>query len=594
MAENAIIEQSTNFFKKLSLSQKLILGAVFVGMVAGLIWVVSVSNEAEKGVLYSSLEEADAATIVDRLREKNIEYDLKDGGKTIVMEKDLIYETRIELAAEGLPKTSLVGYEIFDKTNLGMSEFVQQLNYRRALEGELARTINSMDEVNKSRVHIVIPEKQLFEKDQKVPTASITLSLNSGRSISRGSVEGIQNLIAGSIEGMDPDNVTVIDQRGKTLSEKKDDISTVAGLTSKQLEQQRNVESHMSSKVQSLLDGVIGPGNSEVRVNAELDFSQLEKTITAYDPETQVERSTQTIEDFDEAVDSVNNSYINFPRDTQITTNPYVNKKSRTKTNTITNYEISQTIEKIVEGTGNINRLTVAAIINGKTEIIDKDGEKSLKYLPREEEEMNNIRTIIKNAVGYDPSRNDQISVINVPFDTSLQEEELNQNLNVPWWKNEDIKKLLILAIVIIITVFVMYRLLRSKQIQDKFRDALQIPGTMGDQQHVGDLEGIRLDDELMMLPAELPEQFLMLGDKDEFNLDAPMFGDDLEAMGKDQLAANAKARLDETPALTEGALMKIELKNKVEQYLDTETDEAVRLIRIMIATDPGDNMFRF
>ncbi len=375
MAESPL-QQARNFWGKLSRIQKLTIAGVVLLATVGIIAVALGTNADSKAVLFSDVDQKDAAVIVEKLKERKIEYELAKNGTAILVPQEAVYETRFALAAEGLPQTGTVGYEIFDKTNLGMSDFVQKLNYRRALEGELSRTVNSIEEVHKSRVHIVVPEKALFDKDQKKPTASVILQLKSGRSVSKINIEGIQNLIAGSVEGMDPGSVTVVDQKGQILSEIPRDKNTLAGMTSTQYELQQKIDQYLTSKAQSMLDGVIGAGNAMVRATAELDFTQIEKTTEDYDPDKQVVRSEQKVDETSRSADSLNY--------------PATNSASQ-RGNVITNYEISKTIEKVVSNGGGIKRLTVAALINGNTKIIEGENP-TLEYKPRTPEQMDQLK----------------------------------------------------------------------------------------------------------------------------------------------------------------------------------------------------------
>lgn len=579
MAKFQILDQFKGFLGKLSLTQKI----VMFGAVAAVIILIFVifnltKTNNEFSILFSSLESGEASKIVQKLKENKIEYKLADNGSSILVEKSKVYETRLTLASEGLPESGTVGYEIFDKTNLGMSEFVQKLNFRRALEGELARTISSIDEVKKARVHIVIPERALFDKDQKKTTASVTLHLKSGRSVDKIDIAGIQNLVSSSVEGMSTKDVIVVDQKGNVLSKKPADEGTLAGLTSQQYEQQKNVESYLSGKVQSMLDGVLGNGNSEVRVNAELDFTQIEKTVTDFDPEKQVARSEQSISENSESIDSL--SY------------PTVSM-SKNQSNQISNYEIPKTVERIVKEIGNVKRLSVAALINGTTKVVDKNGQKVIQYIPRSDEEMQKLTEIVKNAVGYDQLRNDQISVINVPFDNTYLEEELKESLPKNWWEyNENIKILFLIA-AILIAIFLMYRLLNSKQIKEKIRIAYALPenGMMPadgfSENEKVELDNTLLDDDyLMLLPAELPDQLLLEGTPPDRQLvkndlagqpfpNASMMefrGDSIEA--------------PEVSSLGEEAILKLEIKRKIKEYMEANTLEAVKLLRSMIHSD--------
>ncbi len=587
MAKQTFIEQSKNFLTRLTSAQKFIFGFAIILVVGILLAIILSASKKNFGVLYNSLDPQDAAKIVEILNEKQISYELSDNGTTILIERSKIYETRLQLASEGLPQTSIVGYEIFDRTNLGMSEFVQKLNYRRALEGELARTISSVQEIEKARVHIVIPEKALFEKDQKPPTASVILTLKSGRGISPSSIYGVQNLVAGSIEGMSTENVTVVDHKGKVLNEQRLDVTSIAGITAQQHEQQRKVELYLSDKVQSMLNEVLGPGNSQVRVNTELDFTQKETTITDFDPEKQVERSTQTIEETHETSDSL---IVNSSGDVVQSVVPYANLK-KSQSNIIANYEIPKTVEHIVQEVGKLKRLSVAVVVNGTYKVAEQNNQKSLQYIPRNEEEMQKLTEIVKNSIGYDPTRNDQVSVINVPFDSRYEEEELLKFEEVPFWKNPDIQKLMLLGAIILVTLFIMFRLLRAKDISEKMGGALLLPAKSFqdslEQEGLTDIELVGED--TLLLPPEFPEPLLLetVKEQEEFLTPVGIAGRPLHDKAK--LTELARAKLEGSPELTEDALMKLELKKRVQSYLEYETENAVKLVRILLSQEQDE-----
>ncbi|MCX6138823.1 MAG: flagellar basal-body MS-ring/collar protein FliF [Ignavibacteriales bacterium] len=257
--------QLASFFERLSLKQKLVLAGVTIGAVAGIIAMVTVVNRPAYGTLFGNLAAEDASKIVEKLKEKSVPYTLDDGGKTVLVPKQQIYELRLSLAAEGIPHSSVIGYEIFDRTNLGVSDFVQKINYRRALEGELARTILQLEEVEGARVHIVVPEKALFKEDEKQTTASVVLKLKSGKPLKRETIQGIGHLIASSVEGLETNNVTIVDSRGVLLSDNSQ-TNSLSALSSTQYELQQKVESYLTKKAQSILEGAVGNGNALVQV----------------------------------------------------------------------------------------------------------------------------------------------------------------------------------------------------------------------------------------------------------------------------------------------------------------------------------------
>lgn len=569
MAKEGIFGQISNFFSKLSLSQKIVLFGVTFAALFGLIYlVVQTSTKVEYATLFTQLDPAEAGKIVEKLKEKKIPYKLEDNGSTILVDKNKVYDTRLTIAAEGLPESGIVGYEIFDKTNLGMSEFVQKLNYRRALEGELAKTISSLNGVKKARVHIVIPEKALFEKEQKFPTASVTLQLAGDNVLSRLNIQGIQNLVASSVEGLTPNNVTVIDHRGRIISESEVDPNSVLGKTQTQHEQQIRVEQYLTNKVQSLLDGVIGPGNSEVRVSAELDFTQIEKTITDFNPDRQAIRSEQSSTQSSRTVDS-----LQYPAPNRTVENA----------TTVTNYEIPQTVEKIVNGVGTIKRITVGALINGTYKVVEKDGKKQIEYIPRSEEEIKKLEDIVKNAVGFDPNRNDQISIVNVPFDTQVPEPEILAP-PTPWYLQPEYLRLWGLLAAILVTVLLVSLLFRSRQVKETTRLAMALPEPRKlieeEKEDIErELEGLRrTDEQLLFLPTEMPEQLLLT--EETGGVTIPEESVDLSIIKKPSV------RLAETPAFTEEAIMKREIRERIKEFIDTNPTEAAKLVRMYLAQE--------
>lgn len=551
--------QIKGFLAKLSRGQKIVIGSVVLVAAVTLAYVLFSTSQPQMGVLFSDLQEKDVAMITEKLRDRQVPYELADKGKTILVPTDVLYDTRINLASEGLPQSSVVGYELFDKANLGMSDFMQKLNYRRALEGELSRTIITLQEVDKARVHLVVPEKALFEQDQKAPTASVVLQLKAGRRVNKVNVEGIQNLVASSVEGMDPGAVTVIDQRGKILSEPTKDDKSLAGLSSTQYELKQKIDEYFTARVQSLLDEVVGVNNAVVRVNAELDFTQTEKTIEDFDPDRQVVRSEQTISEQSQSQDSL--SY------------PSVNQQAQ-RGNTITNYEISKTVQKIVGEVGGIRRLSVATLVNGKTKVVeDANGEPQVEYTARTQEELDQLKQIVRNAVGYDPSRNDQISVVNVPFDTSLQDQELPQT-GMQWTPQEIAEKVVIL-IAMLLAVWMIRKLIASPQVRRRIEQVFA----------PSELEKQRI--ELARSTAER-QQLLLKGLTEETIASLP------EPLSMSELTARSKSQfeLPEGPENSQEALLRQEMKQRVQRYLSEKPEEASRLLKSFLrqsgSNEPG------
>ncbi len=398
-----IFERAKQFWGGLTNTQRAVLAG---SAVVTLILFVAFFNWASKPTytaLFTNLDPKDASTIVEQLRSKKISYELRDGGTTILVPQEKVYELRLELAGQGLPGAGTVGYEIFDRNNIGITDFVQKVNYRRALEGELARTISTLAEISAARVHIVVPEPSLYATEQKEPTASIALRLRPGARLTPIQVQGIANLVASSVEGLKPENVTIVDSYGNILSVRKEQ-ETLATLTASQLQLQQQVEAYLTEKVSSLLDGVVGAGHSRVRVTAELDFSQLERTQEMYDSENPAVRSQETT--VEETPSGQNGG------------------GTGRRESSITNYELNRTVERVVQAPGTIRRVTVAVVVDGNYEPVKgPDGKETLQFVPRPQGELDKIVSLVQNAIGYDPKRGDRVEVTCLPLQVREESE---------------------------------------------------------------------------------------------------------------------------------------------------------------------------
>lgn len=396
-------EALTSFLNQLSFQQKLIIGGSAVITAVLIIVLITFLNEPSYSPLYSNLASEDASKVVEYLSTQKIPYKIEDNGSSIKVPKDKLYETRLALAGRGIPASGTIGYEVFDKSTMGMSEFMQKLNYKRALEGELARTILGQEGVTGVRVHIVVPERAIFKDEQKQPTASIVLKLKENFSLDKANCVSIVNLVASAVEGLSSNSITLIDTHGRLLW-KESGENSISFSSTKQYEIKNSVESYLAQKAQSLLDNVLGYGNALVQVNAELNFDQVEKTMESYDPDQQVVVSEQTMRS-NNSGKSVSDTSAQF------------NESSTT------NYEISKTIQRVVEGTGNIERLSVATVINDVPKEVKKGDIIETVYEPRPAEQMKKLEELVKNAVGLNIERKDQFSLVNFPFETKQDNE---------------------------------------------------------------------------------------------------------------------------------------------------------------------------
>lgn len=396
-------------FRAMDANRRFLAISIVVGLIVGTLAVGMWVRHITYGVLYSRLPADEAGEVIDQLDQMKVSYKISDGGNAIMVPVNQVHDLRLRLAAAGLPRGGSVGFEIFDKSNLGVTDFLQKVNYRRALEGELAKSISSLAEVSAARVHIVLPENRLFSEDQKPTTASVILKVGAVR-LDRGKVAGITHLVASAVEGLEPGRVTVLDQNGNLLSS-GDDESLANGASNSQLELQKNVENYLQDKAQSLLDGVLGAKRSIVRVNAQLNFEQAEKTIEEYDPDNLaiVSQQTTTEKTKDNATTPEGGGQ---------------GGEGTTETN-LTNYEVSKTVQRIVSAVGTIERLTVSVIVDGVPQAAGAaGGDTAPAMMPRSQEELDNIGALVKAAVGLQPDRNDHIEVLSVPFDNTGMEEE--------------------------------------------------------------------------------------------------------------------------------------------------------------------------
>ncbi|HYD43934.1 MAG TPA: flagellar basal-body MS-ring/collar protein FliF [Phenylobacterium sp.] len=388
-----------------------------IGVIAALAAVFMNLGQQPKALLYSNLDMKEAASITQALDQAGVKYEAKGDGTTIMVPRDEVASTRLMLSGKGLPTSGSVGYELFDNASaLGQTDFVQQLNRQRALEGELARTIRSLDGVTFARVHLVLPKRQLFEEEAEAPSGSVTIGVG-GREPNPEQVRAVQNLVAGAVPNLKPDRVTVVDQHAKTLSAANDGEIAGAAADSRRSE----VEQRMAQRIRQLVEGVVGPGKARVNVSAELEMAQVTTSEERFDPDGQVVRSEQTNEESGSESQADDSGQVsagqNIPGSAptlgQI---PLTSSNNRTNQST-TNYEISKTVRTETTAPGDIKRLSVAVAVDGVTAV--GAGGKPGAYTPRSAEEMQRIEQLVRAAMGFSADRSDQVSVVNVRFPTT-------------------------------------------------------------------------------------------------------------------------------------------------------------------------------
>lgn len=368
----------------------------------------------EKALLFSNVEIGEASEITQRLEQANIPYELSADGGAILVARSRALEARMMLAEDGLPSRGSVGYEIFDRQDaLGATQFQQNINRLRALEGELARTIASIEGVRSARVHLVLPERRLFEREQQAPTASIVIAATSP--LTQGQVRAVRNLVAGATPGLSPQRITILDEDGRLLAAAESDDSAAAaeGLDARQAA----AEERIRKTVQDIVDGIVGPGAARVQVSAEMDFSRVTQNSETFDPEGRVVRSTQSVEENTDEQEREANAGATAARNLPDAANGEGEAGSRntaTRSEETVNYEISKTVKtEVLEG-GRIRRLSVAVAVDGVT-TPGAEGQPP-QWAARDAAEMERITALVRSAVGYDEARGDRVEVVSVRF----------------------------------------------------------------------------------------------------------------------------------------------------------------------------------
>ncbi len=394
--------------------KKLVFLTLLVIAISAVILLITWAQAPTYQVLYTNLQPQDAGAIVAKLQEMKVPY--KTNATSILVPAEKVYDLRLQLASMGLPRGGGVGFEIFDKVGFGTTEFVQKINLKRALQGELARTIRSLQEVEDCRVHLSIPEKSIFVTDEEPASASVLVKLYPGVKLNKKQIVGITHLVASAVEGLEPENVTVVDDRGNVLSTKEDEV---AMLTTSQLEYQQAVERDLEKRVISILEPVVGKGKVRAKARVNIDFTKVEETKEFFDPDGQVVRSEQKLieQKNTPSAQGVPGVQSNLPGK-KTTRAGSLSTGSVKQTQTI-NYEISKVVSHVVSPVGKIKKLSIAVIVDGKY-IKDKSGKE--KYIPRSEEEIASYEDLIKKAVGFSEERGDEIKVLNMPFRTEKAE----------------------------------------------------------------------------------------------------------------------------------------------------------------------------
>ncbi len=407
--------------KNLSPGRLASLSAIIIFLISFFAYIATQMNSVDYAVLYTDLELEDAKQIVARLDAANIKYRLTKNGTEVMVPQDQVNKMRVDTAEIALAsKGSNVGYEIFDNTDaLGSTNFVQNVNLIRALEGELARTIRSVDNIKSARVHLVLPKREMFSREEQPPSASVVIKTAKGK-LSLKEIQSIQKLVAAAVPKLEVKNVAIVDSAGNLLTNNYEDEEMQNNATNEvmRLEQERK----LAQKVQNLLEKTVGPGKAQAQVNIEMDFDQVVTNEEIYDPDSQVVRSQATITE--EGITNSGERPVsvaqNIPNGDTVTPGAgLLNQNSKTE-ETI-NYEISKVVRNKVKNAGTVKRLTIAVMVDG---IYERDAEGKRVYRDRTKDEMEQLTALVKSAVGYDANRGDVVEVENMKFASISEEPE--------------------------------------------------------------------------------------------------------------------------------------------------------------------------
>ncbi|MGA1861415.1 flagellar basal-body MS-ring/collar protein FliF [Deferribacter thermophilus] len=419
MALNDFINQFKTVFKNLTLFQKISIISATIAVFLTILILVIWANKPVYKTLYSNLSSDDAAKIVEELKNGKVPYKLENNGKTILVPEKDVYDLRLSLAQKGLPTGGSAGFELFDKSSFGISEFAQNVNYQRAVQGELARTIKSLDEVEDARVHLTLPKERIFVSEDTAPKATVVLKFRNGANISRENIKAIASLVSGAVKGLTIDNVQIIDTKGRLLSEFLSKDYEPLLLTQTQLEYQKHLEKNLENKINSILTRVLGPDNAVAKVTAEIDFTKKVISKEEYDPNP-VLRSQQTVEieskNSPNAPGGVPGVSSNLAEPTNINGG---SNSEYSKAETTQNFEVGKTVINEEKPIGELKKITVAVLLNDK-KVVKQEGKKSkVEYVQWSPDEIDKIKKLIESAAGINPERGDRIEVSNISFDTA-------------------------------------------------------------------------------------------------------------------------------------------------------------------------------
>ena len=481
---NALVDT----IKSLGVVRVALIAAVGAATLGFFVYFAGNLTKPKMSLLYSELDQSDSAAIVSHLETAGVPFELSPDGRRIMVPNEQVARMRLSMAEAGIPNGGSVGYEIFDQSGeLGSSSFVQNINHLRALEGELARTIRSLGNIQNARVHLVLPQRELFSRERNEPSASIVIRLAGSSRLSNSQAASLQQLVAAAVPRLEPDRVSIIDHRGRMLARTTtgDDATDLANDAE---EMRLNVEQRLSKSAEDLLERTLGTGNVRVTVSAELDFDRITESSETFDPDGQVVRSTQTIEENEQDQDGEGQDPVTVGNNLPDADLPQLgggptSTSSASRIEETVNYEISKVVRSHVRESGAIRRLSVAVLVNGNYVPDEND---QLIYSPRSEEELLQIEELVKSAVGYNEQRGDLIEVANMQFAdlTNMNQTLAESDLIFGLEKQEVMRlaELLVLGLVAALVLLLVVKPLLSRLLEPVPAIAGDVGGALADE----------------------------------------------------------------------------------------------------------------
>jgi len=465
------------------------LAATGIAVLGFFIFLSSRLSSGGMALLYGDLDPQDSGQIIQTLQSKNIPYDIKAGGKQIFVPGDQVLQLRVSLAESGLPGGGSVGYEIFDNNQgIGTTNFVQNINLVRALEGELARTIGAMRNVRGARVHLVMPRRELFSREKQEASASVVLQVQGSARLGNEQVQAIQHLIAAAVPGMDPQKISVLDDRGQLLARGNGDSASAAAGTADEM--RVGFENRMRQAIIELLERTVGLNRVRAEITAEIDYDRVVENAEIFDPDSQVARSTQTVQENENSSENDDQDTVtvqnNLPETEATAAGAGTSAASQvSRTEETVNFEITKTIRNRIKESGQIKRLSVAVLVDGKY-VENNDGDKV--WQPRAADELAQLETLVKSAVGFNEQRGDSVEIVNMQF-VKLEPLEFDDGslfLGISKEEFMQLAEILVLAVVGLLVILLVVRPVLTRLFESMPTALAGGPaGALGDQEGV-------------------------------------------------------------------------------------------------------------